>query len=97
MARKKIKIELVGEMDPGPGEFSRAWVTPDVIKELDLTPNKDWVYFSKDFVGVLSSKGLVEGVVEESGLKIWISPDRFQGTRIVPGDTLLTWKVDEWI
>jgi hypothetical protein len=96
MARKKIIVTVKTCGHHKEGEFARAWLSQDVASGLGVEAG-EWIYLSKDWIGVLSTQALVEGVVEDSGEStVLLSPDRMVDAHFKEGDSPKAWKLTEW-
>jgi hypothetical protein len=96
MARVKVSVTVKTYGASKAGEFARAWVSQDVANNLSLAAG-EWIYLSKDWIGVLSTQALVEGVVSDSGAStVLLSPDRMKDAHFKEGDSPKAWKLTEW-
>lgn len=96
MGRKKIFAEVNTYTGIKNGDFSKAWISKSLAKDLQIMAKKDWIYLSKDWMGVLSTQALVEDIVDVDGYKVFLSEDRMIDAHFVDGDKPKTWKVTEW-
>lgn len=97
MSRKKIFAKVSTRESSNPDDFCRVWISKDLANELDIAPQKDWLYLSKDWMGILSTQALVEGVLEGSGsLSVLASEDRMIDAHFKENDNVKVWKLTEW-
>lgn len=99
MARVKLHLDAYTHQHADKDEFARVWVPSSVAKKLDVSPG-DWVYMSRDWIGVLSTQAMVEEILEsdddsEEG-KLYLSPDRMDDAHYEDGDRIKAWKLTEW-
>ncbi|HWQ79305.1 MAG TPA: hypothetical protein VN381_10835 [Anaerovoracaceae bacterium] len=97
MSRKKIFAKVTTRESSNPDDYCRVWITRDLATELDIAPKEDWLYLSKDWMGILSTQALVEGVLEGSGsLNVLASADRMVDAHFKDNDNVKVWKLTEW-
>ena len=97
MPRKRFATVKTYPGSDSEKHYCRVWISKDLATELDITPQKDWLYLSKDWMGILSTQALVEGVLEDSeSLSVLASADRMTDAHFKDGDKPKVWKVTEW-
>ncbi len=97
MSRKKIYAKVTTFESSNPDDYCRVWISKDLARDLDIAPKKDWMYLTKDWMGVLSTQALVEGILEDSGdVKILASADRMADAHFKENDNVRVWKLTEW-
>jgi len=96
MARLKLFAEVTTYPNTPAGEFAKVWITKSVADKLGIVPKEDWIYMSKDWMGVLSTQALVEGIIDEEGDRIYLSADRMSDAHFKENDKPKIWKLTEW-
>jgi hypothetical protein len=96
MAKVKVKVAVHTWPDALEDEYARAWIPASLAQKLDLK-EEEWIYLSKDWIGVLSTQAKVEGILDaKEGDVVYFSPDRMKDAHFTEGVTVSAWKFTEW-
>jgi len=96
MGRLKLFVKVNSYDNATKDDFCRVWLTESVAKDLDVKPIEDWVYLSKDWMGVLSTQAMVAGISEGKGYEVFATEDRMEDAHFKNGDRIKVWKLTEW-
>ncbi len=97
MAEKKVVWPTVVTTDKEYDGYRKVWISRDIAKDLDFTPNNaEWIYLRRDRMGVLSTQALVYGVLDEDGCKVECSKDVMETAHFQEGWKIKAWKVTDW-
>jgi len=97
MSRKKLYAKVSTRENHSPDDYCRVWISQDLASDLGIVPKKDWMYMSKDWMGILSTQALVEGYIEGAkGNLVLASTDRMLDAHFNEDDKIKVWKLTEW-
>jgi hypothetical protein len=96
MAKNKIKVAVHAYPNAQEDEYARAWVPRSLASRWDVK-EEEWIYLSRDWIGVLSTQAKVELVLDTDETDIvYLSPDRMKDAHFTEGLIVDGWKFSEW-